>query len=300
CPAGANGVVGLKPTIGRVDTEGIVPIAASQDTAGPLARSVADAALLLRVLLGEPTRHGEVLPVPGATSAAPLAGVTIGVVRDYTGAGEEPIDAALAGALEHLRAAGAVLVDPIRIGAEPAIRAAELEVLLYEFKDGIERYLANVRNGPRSLEELIRFNEEHAAETMPYFGQEIFLAAAAKGSLDEPAYARAVDASRTRLRALLAERFAEHGLALLVAPANGPAWRTDPQAGDRVSVSSSSFAAISGYPSIAVPVALVGALPVAVALVAPPHREELLLSVAAELERRRGAFPEPEFLPAMP
>jgi amidase len=271
CPAATNGVVGVKPTAGAVSRRGIVPIAASQDTAGPLARSVADAALLLAVLTGTE----ELASAPPRSS---LAGVRVGVVRNFQGAGTDPaVEAAFAAALASLRDLGAELVDPVNPPEPP--RGAELAVLLGEFHDGIERYLATVRRGPRTLQALIAFNDDHAAEVMPYFGQELLLAARAAGGESDRGYRVARDA--------------------LVAPANARAWRTEPGRGDRMSVGSSSIAAVSGYPSVVLPMAMAGELPLGLALVGKPHAETQLLEIAALLERRRGEFPAPRFVPSV-
>ncbi|HEX7082362.1 MAG TPA: amidase family protein, partial [Gammaproteobacteria bacterium] len=180
CPAGVNGVVGIKPTVGLVSAEGIIPIATSQDTAGPFARTVRGAAMLLAVMrdpaAGEDPRNGapattlagDFRAEPSDSAAlADLAGVRLGVVRDYDGAGADAsVEAAFERWLAMLRDAGAELVDPIELRLPAELRAAELEVLLHEFKAGIDRYLAAVEDGPRSLDALIAFNEEHAAEVM--------------------------------------------------------------------------------------------------------------------------------------
>ena len=290
CPAAVNGVVGVKPTHGLVSTEGIVPVAASQDTAGPLARTAADARLLLETL-ADPVALARQAP---AAPLASFAGLRLGVVRDYAGAGSDAeVDAAYQAWLERLRSAGVELVDPVAGLADGETRAAELEVLLYEFKDGIDRYLSTVTAGPRSLAELIRFNDEHAAEVMPHFGQDIFLAAQRKGPLTDNAYVRALNASRYRLRARLAEAFDRHRLDALVAPANGPAWPIDYTAGDAVTVASSYLAAVSGFPSIVVPATLVRGLPVAFAFVGKPNADMRLLEIAVLFERLRGEFPLP-------
>jgi len=295
CSAGTNGVVGIKPTIGSVSRRGIVPLAASQDTAGPLARSVRDAALLLAVM-------SESGVEPGAESIqrADLRGLRFGVVRNYKGAGGNPaVESAYAGALATLQAAGADLVDPILLRFGNGFRAAELELLLYEFKAGLNDYLEASETAPSSLAALIRFNREHASELMPHFGQEIFLAAQAKGGLESAAYQTAVANSTQRMRKVLQELFAEYELDALVAPVNGPAEQIDWGKGDQFDVSSSNIAAVSGYPSIAVPAALAGELPIGLAFIGEPHQEPLLISVAAAFERVRGEFPAPKFLPSL-
>ena len=295
CPAGINGIVGIKPTLGVISQRGIIPIAASQDTAGPMARTVADAALLLQAM-----RDTGSLPAGAAPERSSLRGLRIGVVRDFTGAGKDTLVAtAYDGALATLRSAGAELVDPINLGLDEKIDHAELEVLLYEFRAGLNAYLAGVTDGPKSLDEVIRFDTDHAAEVMPYFGQDLLQRAAGTGGLETPDYHAAVAASTERVKALLTAAFDGSRLDALVVPVNGRAWPTDLKDGDRFNVGSSSAAAISGYPSLAVPAALANELPIGIAFTGRPGSENLLISIAAVYEKLRGAFPEPKFLPTV-
>jgi amidase len=289
CPAGANGVVGIKPTLGSVSQRGIVPIAHSQDTAGPLARTVADAGLLLSVLAGERTTH---------TDALEVAGLRVGVLRRYGGAGvDAAVDEAFAQALLWLEHAGAVLVDPVQSPVQPSVGPAELTILLSEFRDGLGAYLAGVERGPRTLADLIAFNSAHAADVMPHFGQELLIAASNDVSTADGSYAAARQTTAS-LRSTLADLFAEHELAALVAPTNDRAWRTDYTAGDRFGTSSSRLAAVTGYPSISVPVRLASELPLGLTFIGKPGEHGLLLALGAALERERGAFPAPRFLPS--
>jgi amidase len=295
CPAGANAVVGIKPTLGLVSQRGIIPIAASQDTAGPIAQTVAGAALLLAAMHTAPDA-----PSAYATARTDLRGVRLGVVRDYMGAGENAaVEAPFARSLERLEEAGAALVDPIALALPEGVRDAELQVLLYEFKAGIDTYLRAAHVEPGSLEALIAFNEARASEVMPHFGQEIFLMAEQRGDLAGPEYATAVATSQKVMRERLAALFAAHDLDALVAPVNAPAWKTDWANGDAFSLSSSSMAAMSGRPSIAVPAGLVGELPVAIAFVGEPFGEGALIEIAAAFERARGPLPRPKFLPTL-
>lgn len=288
CPAGANGVVGIKPTHGLIDGAGIVPIAPSQDTAGPIARTAADAALLLEAMLDPPARS-----VLAAAPASGIAGKRIGVLRAALP------DAALATAYEDalaaLRSAGAELVEPIDLPDEDDLAAAELEALLFEFHGALDRYLEGVERGPRNLAALIEFNTAHAREVMPYFGQELMLAAVQRESLDDPRYRNARETIE-RFKRRFGAVFAEQRLDAIVAVANGRAWRSDWRRGDAFAVGSSRFAAVSGYPSVVVPAALLAELPVAIALIGTPHSERLLLEIAVSFERERGAFPAPRFL----
>jgi amidase len=293
CPAGANGIVGIKPTLGLVSQSGIIPIAASQDTAGPMARTVAGAALLLGAMQ-------TVAPDPGAYAPrrTDLRGVRLGVVRDYHGAGGNPdIEASVTRALALLEEAGAELVDPIEVAVPRSEDDPELKVLLHEFKSGLDTYLAGVKTGPSSLEALIAYNEAHRAAVMPHFGQDLF--EQALGATDEAAYRAALEASNVAMRARLDTLLGQHALDALVAPTNAPAWKTDWINGDSFSLGSSGLAAVSGYPSVAVPAELVHGLPVGIAFIGRPQSEALLLEIAAAFERARKPLPRPEFVPSL-
>jgi amidase len=297
CPASANGVVGVKPTVGLVSSRGIVPIAESQDAAGPMARTVRDSALLLGVIEERHQSAGAVAPY--ALPARRLDGVRIGVVRDYAGAGEDAAaEAAYARALELLLAAGAELVDPIEVRLPADVTEAELAVLLHEFRVQIDEYLDAVEDGPQSLEELIEYDVANAAEVMPFFAQDLFVDAHATTGLDAPAY-RDAQATIERFRTQLGALFAERELDALVAPTNARAWLTDWIAGDAFAVGSSAPAAVSGYPSVTVPVALANELPLGVSFVGKPRGEPALLEIAAAFEAERGDFPPPRFLPTV-
>ena len=290
CPAAANGVVGIKPALGTVSQRGIVPIAHSQDTAGPLARTVADAALLLGVL-------GEANDV--VYTGLGVRGLRVGVVRDFRGAGlDAAVEASFAATLRLLEAAGITLVDPVAATLPAEAQRAEFTILLAEFKDDLGAYLAQVQRGPRTLDALIEFNESRADEVMPHFGQSLLLAARDGAGPASADYVRALELAAAS-RAALADLFREHDVVALVAPVNARAWRIDYAAGDALSVGSSRIAAFSGYPSIAVPADLRAELPLGVALIGRPNDEATLLAIAAALERERGPFPEPRFLPTI-
>jgi amidase len=306
CPSAMNGVTGIKPTLGLVSGRGIVPIARSQDTAGPIARNVSDAALLLRAIEEPGARPvsnawpttSRALALPSAGSGArPLAGLRLGVVRDYFGAGKDPeLEAAFGRWLEKLATLGAELVDPIEVGLSDAVESAELTVLLHEFHVQIDDYLRDVQDGPRSLDELMAFDLAHADIAMSLFGQDLFVAAQRTEGLDAPAYRDAL-ASLARFRERVAMAFASQRLAALVAPVTGPAWRIDTEAGDRAeTASSSAIAAISGYPSVAVPAEMLRELPVGIAFVGTPWTEPGLVEIASAFEAARGAFAPPRYL----
>jgi len=231
--------------------------------------------------------------LPSGTS---LSGKRIGVVRNFHGAGRDAVvEASFTATLKMLESAGAMLVDPANPELEAASGAAEFALLLGEFRDNVEQYLSRVSGGPRSLRELIDFNTTHAGEVMPYFGQELLIAAGDSGGTEGDAYRAAVAAIAAQ-RQLLAQLFAQERLDVLVAPANARAWRSDYRAGDAVTVGSSSIAAVSGYPSIVVPTYLAADLPLAIAFVGKPRDEALLIEIATVVERLRGPFPEPRFL----
>lgn len=284
-PAGACGVVGIKPTVGTINREGIVPIAASTDTAGPFANNVADAALLLDGLGGTST-----------TTANPpgLKGVRIGVLR-HGAKSHAGVAAALGEAVDALSDLGADVVDGLFIDVPDATYDAEYQLLLHEFKDGLNRYLASHDTGFRDLASLIAYNEAHADVVMPLFGQEHFEAAQATEGLDCPAYKAAVADSVEVMRQAVDRMFRTHDLRALIAATNGPAWKFGES--ERGHISSSSIAAVSGYPNIAVPWALVEGLPVAVSFIGLPLSEPGLVGMAMAFEEARGAFPPPEYSP---
>jgi amidase len=290
-PASACGVVGIKPTVGLVSGVGIIPIAHSQDTAGPLARTVTDAALLLGVLAGRD--YGAALDSGG------LKGARVGVARNYFGF-NEAVDRALEDALRALREAGAELKDPANIATARQLGDPELEVLLYEFKADLNTYLG--RLGPdlpaRSLAALIDFNERHREQEMPYFGQDIFEKAEAKGPLTERSYQRARATARrlARSRGIDATLHA-HKLDAIIAPTIGPACVTDLINGDHWTGESTSPAAVAGYPSITVPAAFVHELPVGLSFIGAAGSEATLIRLAYAFEQATKVRRKPAFTP---
>ena len=306
CPSSINGIVGIKPTVGTVSRHGIIPIAHTQDTAGPMARTVRDAALLLEAMIGaDPADAGAraypdgspaLLPDPERTD---LEGLRIGVYRGYAGAGDYPaVDSVFESAVAHLRSLGADVVDPIELAPDDAIYEAEYEVLLHEFKAGLNDYLAShpVPADRDSLAGLIAWNRDHAASVMPHFGQEIFLESATRGGLDADAYRQALADGPLRMRRLLGEALDAHGVDAMITAAGSFAWKTDWLGGDRFMVGSSSLAAMSGFPSVAVPAGDVRGLPVGVAFVGRPFTEPTLIQIADVFERTTAARLEPRFL----
>ncbi len=293
CPAGVNGVVGLKPTVGLISGRGVIPIARSQDAAGPMTRSVTDAAILLGVLADTETQtdYTQFLVADG------LSGARIGVARAFFGF-HERVDAVLEEALAAMRAAGADLID---VDLEPGAAYSEsgFEVLLYEFKDGLNAYLQAL--GPdapvRSLEDVIAFNETHAERVTPYFGQDYLLQAQLKGPLSEPAYRQALARNHRLSRTEgIDAALEQHKLGAIVAPTNGPAWTTDLINGDHFSGGSSSPAAVAGYPNLTVPAGFVGGLPVGISFFSTAYKEPTLLRFAFAFEQVTRHRRPPEFL----
>jgi len=302
CPASINGIVGIKPTLGLISRSGIIPIAHSQDTAGPMARTVRDAALLLSAMTGRDDRDPasaeapETVPDYTANLAADgLAGRRIGVIRNYSGAGSHPdVERVFEASIQALEAAGAEIVDDIELDTEGA-GDHEYTVLLYEFKHDLAAYLEESGAPYKNLDELIAFNEANADEVMPFFGQEIFLAAAEKGPLTDAEYETALRESKRIMRSALDDALAAGELDALIAPSNGPAWMIDHISGDTFSVGSSSYAAVSGYPSITVPAGFASTVPLGISFIGEPFSEQALIEIAYAFEQATQARrPPPE------
>ena len=310
CPASVTGLVGIKPTVGLVSRSGIIPIAASQDTAGPMARTVADAAVLLGVLAGfdpdDPaTARLREQPPPDysrSLDASSLNGARIGVLRHYAGF-HEGVDALFERGLAVLRERGAVIVDPADIATADKLDADEQIVLAYEFKDGINRYLATRQGGgPRTLQELIAFNDREAIREMPFFRQELFLDAEATGGLTEAKYLEAHErALRLAGREGIDAALAKDHLDALVAPTVGPAWTTDLVNGDHfLGGGVTTPPAIAGYPHVTVPMGAVHGLPVGVSFVGPAWSEARLIGYAYAYEQATKARRAPQFAATAP
>ncbi len=301
CPSGLNGIVGIKPTLGLVSRSGIIPIAHSQDTAGPMARTVRDAAILLSAMTGVDADDPASVAAPGMVpdytanlAADGLQGRRIGVLRSYTGAGSNPhVEALFEDSIATLHEQGAAITDPVEIDTN-GIGAAELEVLYYEFKADLNRYLEQSGAPVESLAAVIRFNEENAETVMPIFGQEHMLAAQARGPLTEPEYEEALAASGAAMRERLTAVMDEHDLDALIAPTNGPAWMTDHVNGDNYQIGSSSFAAVSGFPNITVPAGFVAGLPIGLSFTGRAFTEKDLIEIAYAFEQATLARRPPE------
>ena len=307
CPSSVNGIVGIKPTVGLVSRAGIVPISHTQDTAGPMARTVADAAAALGPLTGRDALDEATASSEGRWHAdytrfldpEALRGARIGLLREYWGRHAQ-VDAILDESVAAMRDAGAELVDIEPLPGLEATNQPGFEVMLFEFKAGLNRYLADLGpdTGVRSLDEVIRFNEEHRDREMPYFGQDILETAAAKGPLTDPAYLDALERSRDGARTAIDDTAGEHDLDAFFAPTTGPAWVTDLVHGDRSTFRGcSSAAARAGYPHVTVPGGSVFGLPVGVSFFGRAWSEPGLLALAYALEQATQRRRSPEFVP---
>jgi amidase len=308
-PASLCGVVGLKPTVGLVSRAGIVPIAHTQDTAGPMTRSVADAAILLGALAGVDPRDPATAAQPARSADVYLKaldrdgarGRRVGVVRTV-GHVIAPVTAIFDAAIEDLRRLGAVIVDPVDLGPMGKLDDPEMEVLLHELKADMATYLAG--RGPgiaaRSLADLVRFNREHADAEMRWFDQELFDQALTKGGLDAPVYREALATCRriAREEGIEAAMAREH-LDVLVAPTGGPAWLSDLVNGDSFTGSSSTPAAVAGCPSITVPAGAIRGLPIGISFFAGPYAEPMILRVAYAYEQATKRRITPRYLPTI-
>ena len=309
CPASACGLVGVKPTVGLVSRSGIIPISHSQDTAGPMARTVADAAALLGVLSGidsgdaatADTRGRPATDYSQALDAGALRGARIGVARNFFGF-SDAVDRVMEEAIAAMKSAGATIVDPANIATAGKFDDAEFEVLLYEFKADLNAYLAALgASAPhRTLAALIAFNEQNREREMPFFGQEIFVQAQAKGPLTTPAYrtARAKCVRMSRAEGIDAT-LAKHRLAAIVAPTGGPAWPTDLLNGDHFTGGSSTPAAVAGYPNVTVPAGNIHGLPVGISFMGARWSDASLLGLAYAFEQAMKARTPPRFQPSV-
>ena len=304
CPASVNGLVGLKPTVGLVSRGGIIPISISQDTAGPMTRTVADAAALLTALVaahdnGDDAAHAgrPTAAVDYSAALDPLAlqGVRIGYLHK-SGVGDQPdVDAAVKRALTAIKAAGATVVE-VEITTAGDWNEPEFTVLLYEFKDGLERYLRDSDAPVKTLAELIAFNSANADRQMPYFGQEIFEQSQALGPLTDTKYRAAARKSRQLAGPSgIDATLKKHRLDALITPTNGPAWAIDPINGDHFTGAGYGAAAVAGYPSLTVPMGDAHELPLGLAFIGPKWSEQRLLSLGYAFEQLTRARKPPQF-----
>jgi amidase len=306
CPSQTNGIVGIKPTLGLISRSGIIPIAHSQDTAGPMARTVADAAILLGALTGVDKNDS-------ATAASikralkdytrfldkdGLKGARIGIARNMCGT-DQRILALFNQSIVAMKSLGAVIIDPANLPNFDKFGKTEMEVLHYEFKADLNKYLAGANGRVKSMAEVIKFNDENSARVMPYFGQEHMLAAQEKGGLRDKAYRDALAKNHllTRKNGIDAV-MRKYKLDALIVPSGGPAWMIDLANGDAINwdMESTSPAAVAGYPHITVPMGYIFGLPAGLSFFAKAWGEPTLIKLAYAFEQATRVRVEPKFL----
>jgi len=306
CPSHINGIVGIKPTLGLVSRSGIIPIAHSQDTAGPMARTVTDAAILLGAMTG-PDPDDAVTTAKVVKTFTDyirfldpdgLKGARIGVARNFFGFNDR-VDELMENAITVMKGNGAKIVDPANIETAGQFGESEWEVLLYEFKTDLNAYLA--RTNPdvttRTLKDLIGFNERNKATEMSCFGQEIFIMAEEKGTLKDKAYLKALARNhRLSRKKGIDATMNKHELDAIIAPSGSPAWPTDCVNGDHYTGGSSSPAAVAGYPNITVPAGEISGLPVGISFFGRAFSEPVLLKIAYAFEQATQYRRPPQFV----
>jgi len=306
CPSSANGIVGIKPTVGLWSRTGIIPISHTQDTAGPMGRTVADAVTLLGPLTGIDEADERTKESEGKSQSDyreyldpnGLQGKRIGVMRSAFEF-HEKVDQVMESALEVIQGAGAILIDPVEIKTNREYGRSGYDVLLYEFKEGLNKYLAGL--GPdapvKTLEEVIAFNESNRDRSMPYFEQEILKLSQEKGDLNEPEYLEALEKIlRLSREEGIDATLKEHDLDAIVAPTGGPAWPIDVINGDHFGGGSSSPAARAGYPNITVTAGYVHGMPVGISMFSTAYQEPKLIAMAYAFEQARGPREVPQLL----
>lgn len=308
CPSSVNGVVGIKPTVGLVSRAGIIPISHSQDTAGPICRTVADAAALLSALAGVDSEDAAT-EAPSRKASADytrfldrggLRGARIGVVRKLFDFNEK-LGPVMKAALDAMKSEGAILVDPVVVDSLGQFDESENIVLQYEFKADLNKYLAQFPNAPvHSLKEIIAFNDRNYDKELLYFGQDIMVKCEARGPLTDKVYldALAKDHRLARQEGIDAV-MDEHKLDALIAATSGPSWLTDLVNGDHDTGGSSSLAAVAGYPNINVPAGFIFGLPVGISFFGRAWSEPALIKIAYAFEQATRIRKPPRFLPTV-
>jgi amidase len=313
CPSSANSLVGIKPTLGLVSRSGIIPIAHSQDTAGPMARTVADAAVLLGALTGVDPQDAETNKSRGKAitdyrkflDPNGLRGARIGVARNFFGY-HEKIDQLINQSIEVMRRQGAIIVDPANIETAGKFGGSEFEVLLYEFKADMNKYLATRGpNGPKSMKDLIEFNEKNRDLEMPYFEQEVFLMAEKKGPLTDEAYLKALHKNHQLARTEgIDATLKKYNLDAIVAPTGGPICMTDLVIGDHLIPAfgspqwSPSAPAVAGYPHITLPAGYISGIPIGISFIGGAFGEPTLVKIAYSFEQATKFRKPPRFQPS--
>jgi len=306
CPSSSNGLAGIKPTVGLISRSGIIPISHSQDGAGPMCRTVKDAAILLGALTGVDSDDAATAASAGKSQTDyaqycdpnGLKGARIGVARKYFGF-SEAVDALMEQSLDAMKKMGATLVDPADIPTLGKFGDSEFTVLLYELKADLNAYLARLNGNVqvKTLKDVIEFNERHHDQELRYFGQDVFIKAEAKGPLTEKEYLDAVAKNHQLARVEGIDALMDkHQLDAIVAPTGGPAWLTDLINGDHVAGGSSNAAAVAGYPNINVTAGYLSGLPVGISFFGRAWSEPTLIKLAYSFEQATKARQAPRFL----
>jgi amidase len=309
CPSSANGLVGIKPTVGLVSRSGIIPISHTQDGAGPMCRTVRDAAIVLGVLTGADADDSATAESQGKSyadytqflKADGLRGARIGVVRKAFGF-MDAVDKVMEAALEAMKKEGAILVDPVEIETAGKWSDTEKTVFMYELKADLNAYLARPGFNPpvKTLKEIIEFNEKNREKEMPYFGQDFFLKAEATGPLSSKEYVEALEKNHQLARKEGIDATMEkHNLDALCGPTGGPAWLTDWVDGDHFGGGSSGAAAVAGYPNVTVPAGFVFGMPVGISFFGRAWSEPVLIRLAYAFEQATKVRRQPRFLPSV-
>jgi amidase len=309
CPSSLNGLAGIKPTVGLVSRADIIPISHSQDTAGPMCRTVRDAAILLGALTGVDADDAATAASAGKSQTDyaqycdpnGLKGARIGVARKYFGF-SDAVDALMGQALDQMKKQGATLVDPADIETLGKFDDSEFMIFLYELKADLNAYLSRLQPGSpvRTLQDIIEFNERNRQKEMPYFGQDIFTKSEAKGALTEKEYTDALAKNHQLARTEGIDALMDkHQLDAIVAPTGGPAWLTDLITGDHFGGGSSNAAAVAGYPNINVTAGFILGLPVGISFFGRAWSEPTLIKIAYSFEQASKARQAPKFLASL-
>lgn len=304
-PSSMNGLVGIKPTVGLLSRTGIIPISATQDTAGPMGRTVKDAAIFLEALAGVDPKdavtkesEGKVKKYSEGLSKAGLKGKRIGVEQSFLSRGNQQVIAIFKKSLDLMKSLGATIVEvDLRSKVYKASGNAELDVLEYEFKDGLNKYLATANAKVKTLADVIAFNKAHEGESMPFFGQDLLIDSDTKAGLDDPKYKEAL-AKSTSSRAIISQVLKENNLDAICGISNGPAACIDNINGDYGSgFSFSGPAATAGYPHITLPQGWVHELPIGISFISDAYQEDKIIKIAYAFEQATLQRKAPKFIP---
>jgi amidase len=306
CPSQTNSIVGIKPTVGLVSRTGIIPISHNQDTAGPMARTVQDAAILLNAMVGiDPNddstvkQHDIPSDFTGFLDSNNLGGIRIGIARNFFGK-NDLVDKIIERSINQIKQLGIQIIDPIEMKSINELSEYEFQVLLYDFKNDLNKYLLSYGpiNSLKNIDDIINFNIKHKEQVLHHFGQELFIMATEKDSLESDDYREALKqchrlARDEGINAVLKQ----HDLDAIIAPSGGPAWLIDYINGDHSTGGSSSAAAVSGYPNITVPAGYIHGLPVGISFFGDAFQEPKLLKIAYAFEQSTKIRKSPSFLP---